>query len=114
MSDFISKMADTKSNLTPHMTKASLVDIFFPDRNLTLTYFNDCFVLNAGDMVYVEGKLEGHLGRVCRVNYAFKIKISDYKRVIQLVDTSVKGDFYLAGSHLITFDRDVIPYSKAR
>ena len=54
----------------------SLVRIYFPDRNQTLTYYNDQFDLHKGDLVYVDGKLEGMLGRVTEVNYNFKIKIS--------------------------------------
>ena len=39
----------------------------------------------------------------------FKIKLSEYKRVIALVDTHVHGQFYIAGSHFLTFDPSVIP-----
>ena len=35
----------------------SLVRIYFPDRNQTLTYYNDQFDLHKGDLVYVDGKL---------------------------------------------------------
>ena len=44
-------------------------------------------------MVYVDGKLEGQRGRVVEVSYTFKIKLSDYKRVIAVVDTNVSGQF---------------------
>ena len=46
------------------------------------------------------------------ISRSFKIKLSDYKRVIAVADTNVKGEFYLGGSHLIAFDEDVIPYNK--
>ncbi len=92
--------------------KKSVVDIYFPQRNMTLTYYNDRFDLHKGDIVYVDGKLEGKQGRVISVNYSFKIKLSDYKRVIAIVDTRVKGDFYLAGSHIVTFDCGAMPYEK--
>lgn len=36
------------------------------------------------------------------MNYTFKIKLSDYKRVIGVADTDVIGEFHLAGSHFIT------------
>ena len=41
------------------------------------TVYNDLFDLHPGDLVYVDGKLEGHRGRVTDVNYNFKIKVSD-------------------------------------
>lgn len=52
-------------------------------------------------------------GRVMEVNYNFKIKMSDYKRVIAVVDTTVNGQFFMAGSHFVTFDREALPISKA-
>ena len=80
---------------------------------MTLSYYNDQFDLHRGDIVYVDGKLEGMRGRVMEVNYNFKIKVSDYKRVIAVVDTTVNGQFFMAGSHFVTFDREALPISKA-
>ena len=76
---------------------------------MALTYFNDLFDLKVGDRVYVDGKLEGQLGHVVDVSYNFKIKISDYKKVIAVVDTNVHGQFHMAGSHFVTFDPATIP-----
>ena len=92
--------------------RKSVVQVYFEDRNMTLAYYNDLFDLQCGDMVYVDGKLEGLRGRVTEVNYNFKIKISDYKRVIAVVDTTVRGQFFMAGSHFVTFDRDALPRCK--
>ncbi len=92
--------------------KKSVVRVYFPHRDMSCAYYNDSFDLKVGDFVYVEGKLEGYRGRVTEVNYSFKIRLSDYKKVVALVDTSVKGDFYLAGSHIVSFDRNAIPFSK--
>lgn len=92
--------------------KKSVVQVFFPHRGMGWAYYNDSFDLKVGDFVYVEGKLEGYKGRVTEVNYSFKIKLSDYKKVIAVIDTNVKGDFYLADSHIISFDRNAIPFSK--
>lgn len=75
-------------------------------------YYNDQFDLHVGDVVYVDGKLEGQRGRVVEVAYNFKIKVSDYKRVIGLADTEVHGQFFNAGSHFVTFDRSALPQSK--
>lgn len=94
--------------------RRSLVQVHFAGRNMTLSYYNDRFDLHCGDLVYVEGKLEGLRGRVTEVNYNFKIRLSDYKRVIAVVDTSVSGRFFFAGSHFVTFDRAVLPAEKAR
>ena len=92
--------------------KKSVVDVFFPDRHLTCSYYNDMFDLKRGDIVYVEGKLEGKRGRVVDINYNFKIKLSDYKRVIGVADTDVIGEFHLAGSHFITIDEGALKYEQ--
>ena len=92
--------------------KKSVVKVFFPHRNMTLSYFNDSFDLHEGDIVYVDGKLEGYRGRVVEVSYNFKIKISDYKKVIAVSDTDVKGQLFMAGSHFIAFDKNVLPFEK--
>ena len=91
----------------------SIVQVYFPDRDRTLSYFNDAFDLHRGDIVYVDGKLEGVRGYVVDVCYTFKIKLSDYKRVIAKADTDVHGEFCMAGSHFVTFDRTTLPPSKA-
>lgn len=94
--------------------RKSVVQVYFADRHITLAYYNDRFDLHRGDMVYVEGKLEGMLGRITEVNYNFKIKMSDYKRVIAVADTEVHGKFFMAGSNLLTFDRKAIPSKKVK
>ena len=90
------------------LPQKSLVQVYFPGRGMTLSYYNDQFDLTPGDLVYVEGKLEGQLGRVIQVNYNFKIKVSDYKKVISLVDTDVHGEFFHAGSHFVSFDSETL------
>lgn len=92
--------------------KKSVVDVFFPDRHLTCSYYNDIFDLKRGDIVYVDGKLEGLRGRVVNVSYTFKIKLSDYKRVIGVADTDVVGEFRLAGSHFIATDSEALNYEQ--
>ena len=94
------------------MERKSVVQVYFPDRDRSYSYYNDQFDLQCGDIVFVEGKLEGVRGRVMEVNYNFKIKLSDYKRVIALADTNVTGQFYMAGSHFVTFEPDVLPSHK--
>lgn len=92
--------------------RKSVVRVHFPARNMTLSYYNDRFDLRRGDLVFVEGKLEGLRGRVVDVSYNFKIKLSEYKRVIAVADTKVSGEFYLADSHLVAFDAAALPFSK--
>ena len=93
--------------------RKSVVKVRFPSKSVTLSYYNDKFDLHVGNLVFVEGKLEGVRGVVVEVNYGFKIKLSDYKRVVSVADTSVCGRFYFAGSHLVTFDRNALPKEKA-
>ena len=92
--------------------KKSIVQVYFPHRGMGWAYYNDSFDLKVGDFVYVEGKLEGYRGQVTEVNYSFKIKLSDYKKVVAVIDTNVKGDFFMAGTHIVSFDRNAIPFSK--
>lgn len=94
------------------LPKKSVVDVYFPERDLTCSYYNEKFDLKCGDIVFVDGKLEGKQGRVVAVNYNFKIKISDYKQVTGVADTDVKGKFYCVNSELITTDRNALPYEK--
>ncbi len=94
--------------------RKSVVEVYFPSKNMHFTYYNDMFDLKKGDLVYVDGKLEGHMGYVMDVSYSFKIKIADYEKVISVADTKVKGDLFSAGSHMISFGENVIPAYKVR
>ena len=93
--------------------RKSVVQVYFPGKNTTLAYYNDRFDLHRGDIVYVEGKLEGLRGHVMEVQYNFKIKVTDYKRVIAVADTTVHGRFFMADCHFVTFDREALPAGKA-
>ena len=86
--------AEHKAVSTP---RPSVVQVRFQGHGMPLAYYNDLFDLYVGDMVYVEGKMEGKRGTVTEVSYTFKIKKADYKRVITLVDTEVHGEFFLRG-----------------
>lgn len=94
--------------------RKSVVQVYFTGFGRSLAYYNDQFDLRVGDMVYVDGKLEGTCGRVVEVSYNFRIRLSDYKRVISLVDTEVHGQFFNAGSHYVTFDPTALPAEKVR
>lgn len=97
---------------SPVVPRKSVVQVAFPDNGRVLAYYNDQFDLHKGDRVYVDGKLEGMQGRVVEVNYNFKIKVSDYQRVIALVDTGIHGQFFLTKQGFVTFDPSALPYSK--
>lgn len=92
--------------------RKSVVQVRFPGKGMALAYYNDQFDLKLGDFVYVDGKLEGQLGRVTEITYNFKIKISEYKKVIAVCDTNVSGQFFMAGSHFVTFDPTTLPANK--
>ncbi|MBR5490544.1 MAG: hypothetical protein IKV79_04660 [Oscillospiraceae bacterium] len=94
--------------------RKSVAQVNFPERNMTLAYYNDLFDLKPGNIVFVDGKLEGMRGFVTEVNYNFKIKLSDYKRVIAVADTNVNGQFFMAGSHFVSFDSKALPREKVR
>lgn len=93
--------------------RKSVVDIRF-ENGKKLSYYNDKFDLHIGDIVYVDGKLEGIKGRVVEINYNFKIKLSDYKKVIAVVDTDVHGKLFMAGSHFMTFNPETLPKDKVK
>lgn len=97
----------------PPQPHRSLVEVYFPQRKVTYSYYNDAFDLRCGDRVYVDGKLAGIQGRVMQVNYDFKIKLSAYRKVIAVVDTEVHGRFFQAESHFVTFDSQALPYERA-
>lgn len=90
------------------LPKICVAEVYFPDRKRSYSYYNCDFDLKVGDLVYVDGKLEGLRGRVTEVNYNFKIDLSVYKRVISVVDTNVNGEVFMADSHVVTFDRNAL------
>ena len=96
-------------HVTQHTPVKSLVQVHFPSKNQTLTYFNDRFDLYPGDLVFVEGKLEGIRGVIRTVTKNFKIKVADYKKVVSVADTRVSGPMYFAGSHFVAFRESVLP-----
>ena len=79
--------------------RKSIVSVEFDNREYPLTYFNDRFDLQVGDTVYVEGALEGKRGTVLYINYSYKVKVGEYKKIIGVADTKVKGQFNYLNSH---------------
>ena len=101
------------SEQTAALPARSLVKVYFPDIDREFTYYNESFNLKTGDIVYVSGKMEGRAGRVTELAYNFKIKLSAYQRIIGVASTDIEGEFYMAGSHFVSFDRNALPFSKA-
>ncbi|MGI6196079.1 MAG: SWIM zinc finger family protein [Eubacteriales bacterium] len=107
-------MSANRPEVTDIAPKKSVVSVYFPERHTTLSYYNDRFDLHKGDLVYVDGALEGLRGLVTAVSYTFKIKLSQYKKVVAVVDRNAAGTYYFAGSHLLTFDREALPFERVR
>lgn len=93
--------------------RRSVVQVRF-EGGRSFAYYNDRFDLHRGDIVFVEGALEGERGRVTEVNYNFKIRIADYKRVIAVGDTALKGRFFDAGDYFVTFEPSAAPVGRVR
>lgn len=66
------------------------MQVYFPARHRTLAYYNDRFDLRQGDLVFVDGKLEGKQGRVEEASYNFRIRLSDYQRVIAVAERGAR------------------------
>lgn len=92
--------------------RKALVEIYFSQKHNTITYYNDQFNLSVGDTVFVDGAYEGIPGKVVNLTYTFKIKPSDYKKVVFVADTDVYGELEFAGSHVMSLKRYTMPYEK--
>ena len=79
-----------------------------------LTYYNDQFDLRPGDLVYVSGKLEGKIGKVESVSTKFRIRKSDYEKVIRKLDTAIRGDFAPADGFMVSGDPAAISPARFR
>ena len=82
----------------------SLVSVRFPDRGMALTYYNDLFALEEGDLVFVSGKLAGKLGIVEKVTTRFKINLADYQRVISKAAGTIRGSYESILDKMVSFD----------
>ncbi len=61
---------------------------------------------------------DAKMGRVAPVSLPYvygskgRTQGQRFKRVIAVVDTTVHGQFFMAGNHFVTFDREALPSSK--
>lgn len=71
----------------------SLVAVSFAESGRALTYYNDRFVLEPGDRVFVSGKFAGKPGVVESVTTKFRINLADYQRVISKACNAIHGSY---------------------
>lgn len=86
----------------------SLVRVRFEDFDRELTYFNDRFDLSVGDRVFVSGKLYGKAGFITSVTTTFKIRLSDYERVIALAQTPIHGAYKPVADKMLSYDGNAL------
>ena len=98
-------MQETKAVVTTSPVR-SLVSVSFERMNMPLTYYNDRFDLKPGDRVFVTGKLEGEIGIVESVTTKFRIRLSDYQKVLSLAQTPVRGAYVPKGNVMLSYDAD--------
>ena len=101
----------SKQNMTVPMDMSpvrSLVSINFERMNKALTYYNDRFDLKAGDRVFVTGKLEGEVGIVESVTTKFRIRLSDFQKVVSLAQTPINGTYLPRRNMMLSYDADAL------
>ena len=86
----------------------SLVSVSFEEGGRPLTYYNDRFDLNPGDRVFVSGKLAGKVGYVESVTTKFRIRLSDYEKVLSVAQTPVLGTYEPKGEMMCSYDADAV------
>ncbi len=92
----------------------SLVTVRFPGVGLALTYYNDRFALEVGDHVFVSGKYAGQLGKVEKVETRFRIRLSDYQRVLARVCPAIRGSYAAVLDRMVSFDADAVSPAEFR
>ncbi len=103
------EMKETRDVLLPTVEEPkkpvkSLVRVHFEDEAYELTYFNDRFDLKPGDRVFVSGKRAGEVGIVNSVSTKFRIKASNYERVIALAQTPIHGTYKPVADKMLSYD----------
>ena len=86
----------------------SLVSVRFIRDGRALTYYNDKFVLEVGDHVFVSGKLAGQLGIVEKITTKFKINLADYQRIISKASVSIHGTYESILDKMVSYDRNAM------
>ena len=101
------KVIETPCDVHNHPVP-SLVTVRFSETGPALTYYNDKYALQAGDRVFVSGKCAGQPGEVEKVTTRFKIRLSDYQRVIAKASISIHGTYELVLDKMISYDENAV------
>lgn len=86
-----------------------LVYVRFEGIRKAYAYYNDRFCLKEGDTVFVSGKLAGKPGTVEGVQTHFKIRLSDYERILSKAEGDLRGHFESLMDKMICDDPGVLP-----
>ena len=86
----------------------SLVGVRFDCFDKELTYFNDRFDLKEGNRVFVSGKLAGKVGYIISVTTKFKIRLSDFERVIAVAQTPIHGSYVPVMDKMLSYDSSAL------
>lgn len=92
----------------PKTPVKSLVRVRFEDADPELTYYNDRFDLKPGNRVFVSGKRAGEIGIVSSVSTKFRIRLSDFERVIALAQTPIRGTYKPAADKMLSYDSNAL------
>ena len=92
----------------PKTPVKSLVRVRFEDADPELTYYNDRFDLKPGNRVFVSGKRAGEIGIVSSVSTKFRIRLSDFERVIALAQTPIHGTYKPAADKMLSYDSNAL------
>ena len=105
------KPAEIKAEAAPTITGEpvrSLVSVRFIGDGRTLTYYDDRFALEEGDRVFVSGRLAGKPGVVEKVTTRFRIRLSDYERVISKACGCIRGSYESVIGKMLSFDEEAL------
>ena len=81
-----------------------LVQIGFACSELTFSYLSDIEDIQAGDLVMVQGALQGEIGVVKKVKKHFKIPKMEMQWVERVVDREISGAYFRLGEDIVSFD----------
>lgn len=73
-----------------------------------LYYLLPTQALKAGDRVFVTGKLEGEVGIVESVTTKFRIRLSDFQKVVSLAQTPINGTYLPRRNMMLSYDADAL------
>lgn len=92
--------------------KPTIVKVYFPKENMRFDYYNECFELKEGDVVYVEGAYENTPGIVEEVITHFKVKKDIYKKVLKKLELEFHGEFKAIPGYMLCNRPDAITYEQ--